>query len=264
MFHLHIHRQYWYRDLRNLTAFVARMVWSWSHGKHVSTATPIALKRLSTPGDWVHSQSHEQLLERFCIPFYGFFKRESLSDRVRVRPAASRRWLSTKTVLHFGGRFGGLFDGFVVQDEPSSCPGAVGSAHCSSSDCARRQRSGRRRTSSSKSTRSPAAYCFSNDVSVWVAPAKNMLLVKVWICSMIMISQQEPSLKKNFFFFSHAEWKALQLVSCPHFSLPWSTGLRGLCSTCSTARLSLIASCPSFLFFCAVREEDLSGLPRSS
>ena len=28
-----------------------------------------------------------------------------------------------------------------------------------------------RDTSSSKSTRSPAAYCFSNDVSVWVAPA---------------------------------------------------------------------------------------------
>ena len=34
----------------------------------------------------------------------------------------------------------------MVQDEPSSCPGADGSAHCSSSDRARRQRSGRRRT----------------------------------------------------------------------------------------------------------------------
>ena len=47
-------------------------------------------------------------IERFCIPFYGIFKTESLSDQVRVRPAASRRWLSTKTVLHFVGRFGGF------------------------------------------------------------------------------------------------------------------------------------------------------------
>ena len=68
--------------------------------------------------------------------------------------------------------------------------------------------------SSSKSTlRSPATCCLSNDVSVWVAPAfikskswgnqdRNavaktiiMLLVNVWICLMIMISQQEPSPK---------------------------------------------------------------------
>ena len=48
------------------------------------------------------------IIERFCIPFYGSFKTESLSDRVRVRPAALRRWLSTKTVLHFVGRFGGF------------------------------------------------------------------------------------------------------------------------------------------------------------
>ena len=47
-------------------------------------------------------------LERFCIPFYGIFKTESLSDRVRVRPAALRRLLSTKTVLQFVGRFGGF------------------------------------------------------------------------------------------------------------------------------------------------------------
>ena len=39
----------------------------------------------------------------------------------------------------------------MVQDEPSSCPGADGSAHCPSSDRARRHRSGRRRTSSSSS-----------------------------------------------------------------------------------------------------------------
>ena len=47
-------------------------------------------------------------IERFCIPFDGIFKTESLSDRVRVRPAESRRGLSTKTVLHFVGRFGGF------------------------------------------------------------------------------------------------------------------------------------------------------------
>ena len=49
-----------------------------------------------------------EIVERFCIPFYGIFKTESLSDRVRVRPAALRRWLWTKTVLHFVGRFGGF------------------------------------------------------------------------------------------------------------------------------------------------------------
>ena len=95
-----------------------------------------------------------QTLERFCIPFYGIFKKESLSDWIRVRSAASRRWLSTKTVLHFVGRFGGFVDGFLVQDEPSSCPGAVESAHCSSSDRARRRRSGQRRTYSSSHMRS--------------------------------------------------------------------------------------------------------------
>ena len=36
------------------------------------------------------------------------FITESLSDRVRVRSAASRRRLSTKTSLHFVGRFGGF------------------------------------------------------------------------------------------------------------------------------------------------------------
>ena len=53
--------------------------------------------------------------------------------------------------------------------------------------------------SSSKSTRSPATYCLSNDVSGQPRPKRrcsnNMLLVNVWICLMIMISQQEPSLK---------------------------------------------------------------------
>ena len=42
----------------------------------------------------------------------------------------------------------------MAQDEPSSCPGGDGSAHCPSSDRARRQRSGRRRTSSSSHMRS--------------------------------------------------------------------------------------------------------------
>ena len=47
-------------------------------------------------------------------------------------------------------------------------------------------------SSSSKSTRSPATYCLSNN-----GCSNNMLLVNVWICLMIMISQQEPSLKQN-------------------------------------------------------------------
>ena len=50
------------------------------------------------------NRNYTLLIERFCIPFDGIFKTESLSDRVRVRPAASRRWLSTKAVLHFVSR----------------------------------------------------------------------------------------------------------------------------------------------------------------
>ena len=93
-------------------------------------------------------------LERFCIPLDGIFKTKSFSGRVRVLPAASRRWLSTKSVLHLFVGLARLFDSFLVHDEPSSCPGAFRSAHCSSSGRARRWRSGRKRTSSSSHLRS--------------------------------------------------------------------------------------------------------------
>ena len=105
-------------------------------------------------------------LERFCIPFYGIFKTESLSDRVRVRPAASRRWLSTKTVLHFVRRFGGF---------------------------------------------------------VWRFRGSGRAIVlsrSRWISSLLIFwprTRTEIWTKKNFFFFSHAEWKTLQLVSLPQF-----------------------------------------------
>ena len=106
-------------------------------------------------------------LERFCIPFYGIFKTESLSDRVRVRPAASLRWLSTKTVLHIVGRFGGF---------------------------------------------------------VWRFRGSGRAIVlsrSRWISSLLIFwprTKAEIWTKKNFFFFfSHTEWKTLQLVSLPPF-----------------------------------------------
>ena len=108
----------------------------------------------------------KESIERFCIPFYGIFKTESLSDRVRVRPAASRRWLSTKTVLHFVRRFGGF---------------------------------------------------------VWRFRGSGRAIVlsrSRWISSLLIFwprTRTEIWTKKNVFFFSHAEWKTLQLVSLPQF-----------------------------------------------
>ena len=141
-------------------------------------------------------------LERFCIPFYGIFKTESLSDRVRVRSAASRRLLSTKTVLHFVRRFGGF---------------------------------------------------------VWRFRGSGRAIVlsrSRWISSLFIFwprTKTEIWTKKNFLFFSRCSGRRCSQSLCPNFSLPWSAGWRGLCSTCSTARLSQIASCSSFLSFCAVR-----------
>ena len=84
---------------------------------HISPRTSSTVVRVQVVGvSKVQGRSNEKetgpaevrRIERFCIQFYGIFKTESLSDRVRVRPVASRRWLSTKTVLHFVGRFGGF------------------------------------------------------------------------------------------------------------------------------------------------------------
>ena len=142
-------------------------------------------------------------IERFGIPFYGIFKRNLYPTGFRVRPAASRRWLSMKTVLHFAGRFGG----FVWQ------------------------------------------FCGSG----WA----NVLSRSSWISSLLFFwlrTKTEIWTKKNFFFFSHAEWKTLQLLFAPHFSLPWSAGWRGLCSTCSTP--SFVPDCfllQFSLFPCCLR-----------
>ena len=85
-------------------SFKARLWCNRKHGGRVSQRYRFESRR----GEWALFSYIPSALERFCIPFYGIFKTESLSDRVRVRPAASRRWLSTKTVLHFVGRFGGF------------------------------------------------------------------------------------------------------------------------------------------------------------
>ena len=81
-------------------------------GREYNTLTRYYRYHLSRPAEksryYLSDLFQKEVLERFCIPFFGIFKTESLSDRVRVRPAASRRWLSTKTVLHFVGRFGGF------------------------------------------------------------------------------------------------------------------------------------------------------------
>ena len=40
-------------------------------------------------------------------------------------------------------------------------------------------------------------HTFTSSMFFWLLPKKNILLVNVWICLMIMISQQEPSLKQD-------------------------------------------------------------------
>ena len=84
-----------------------------------------------------------------------------------------------------------------------------------------------------------------------------------WLTAHLLTAHEDRDVEDEelFLHLTCGVEDAATCLSAPHFSLPWSAGWRGLCSTCSTARLSQIASCSSFLSFCAVREE---GLPRTS
>ena len=85
------------------------------------------------------STDHRHQKRGFAFRSTEFLKRNlyptGLEYGRRRRVAGCRRKLFCISLVGLAG----LFDGFVVQDEPSSCPGADGSAHCSSSDRARRQ-----------------------------------------------------------------------------------------------------------------------------